>query len=98
MVRTHKESFNIRHGFARGAPHSLAEIATISKMPLSVLREVYARGVGAFRTNPASVRPHVKSEEQWAQARVYSFVDKLEAQVQLNHDTDLARGSVLKRG
>ena len=35
---------------------------------------VYKRGVGAYRTNPQSVRPTVNSEEQWAIARVNSFL------------------------
>ena len=35
---------------------------------------VYKRGIGAYRTNPASVRPTVNSEQQWAMARVNSFL------------------------
>lgn len=35
---------------------------------------VYKRGIGAYRTNPASVRPTVTSEQQWAMARVNSFL------------------------
>jgi hypothetical protein len=30
------------------------------------------------------------SKEQWAMARVYSFVNKVEGKRKLNHDTDLA--------
>jgi hypothetical protein len=37
---------------------------------------VYNKGVGAYKTNPQSVRPSVKSPEQWAMGRVYSFVMK----------------------
>ena len=35
---------------------------------------VYKRGIGAYRTNPQSVRPTVNSEQQWAMARVNSFL------------------------
>jgi len=42
------------------------------------LTEVYKRGIGAYKSNPSSVRPSVKSKEQWAQARVFSFVMKAE--------------------
>ena len=35
---------------------------------------VYKRGIGAYRTNPASVRPTVTSEQQWAMARVNSYL------------------------
>jgi hypothetical protein len=91
MVLTHKRMFNIRHGFDSYKPHSLAEIARISKIPLKTLKIVFARGVGAYRTNPASVRPHIKSEDEWGQARVYSFVNKIESRAILNHDNDLIR-------
>ena len=37
------------------------------------LEKVFDRGIGAYRTNRKSVRPNVKSEEQWAYARVNSF-------------------------
>jgi len=39
-----------------------------------VLSDVYVRGIGAYRTNPSSVRPNVSSAEQWAMARVNSFL------------------------
>jgi phage gp29-like protein len=44
---------------------------------LRALKAVYDRGIGAFRTNPGSVRPSVKSKEQWAMARVNSFLAAL---------------------
>ena len=55
---------------------SLKEISKLSKMPIKALQEVFNKGVGAYHTNPSSVRPQVKSAEQWAYARVYSFVLK----------------------
>ena len=39
-----------------------------------VLSDVYVRGIGAYRTNPSSVRPNVSSPEQWAMGRVNSFL------------------------
>ena len=38
------------------------------------LISVFNRGVGAYNTNPQSVRPSVTSPEQWALARVNSFL------------------------
>ena len=35
-----------------------------------MLAASFRRGVGAYRTNPSSVRPNVRSEEQWAFGRV----------------------------
>jgi len=89
MPLTHKQQFNKRHGFDKDESHSLAEVAKISKMKKGDLQEVYNRGIGAYKTNPGSVRKNVKSPEQWAMARVYAFVNKIEKGVKLNHDTDL---------
>jgi hypothetical protein len=55
---------------------SLGEIAKLSGMPLKALKEVFNRGIGAYHSNPQSVRPSVHSAEQWAFGRVYSFVMK----------------------
>jgi hypothetical protein len=38
------------------------------------LGAVFDRGVGAYRTNPGSVRPSVTSAEQWAYGRVNGFL------------------------
>ena len=74
MVETYKNKFNKRYGFPKDEPHSLAEISKLTGFKLSGLQTIYNKGVGAFKTNPASVRPSVKSPEQWAMARVYSAV------------------------
>ena len=55
------------------------------------LLAVFERGIGAYKTNPASVRPNVSSPEQWAYARVNSFLFALRnGRFQGGkHDTDL---------
>ena len=55
------------------------------------LVKVFERGVGAYNTNPGSVRPNVSSPEQWAMARVNSFLFALKkGRFQGGkHDTDL---------
>lgn len=88
MVLTNKQKFNKKNGFKLNEPHSLAELAKISKVKKSILQSVFNRGVGAFKTNRASVRPSVKSPEQWAQARVYSFL--VGGKTQKTADKDLA--------
>ena len=40
----------------------------------ATLQKVYNRGIGAYNTNPSSVRPNVTSKEQWAMGRVLSFL------------------------
>ena len=51
----------------------------------------YHRGLGAYENNPASVRPSVNSAQQWAMARVNSFLYALRNQRYRSgkHDTDL---------
>ena len=55
------------------------------------LVKVFERGVGAYNTNPGSVRPNVSSPEQWAMARVNSFLFALKKGRYQGgkHDTDL---------
>jgi hypothetical protein len=74
MVFTYKNQFNKKYGFPKDEGHSLKDIAKITNYKVSGLQTIYNKGIGAFKTNPQSVRPQVKSPEQWAQARVYSAV------------------------
>jgi HK97 family phage major capsid protein/HK97 family phage prohead protease len=55
------------------------------------LAAVFERGVGAYKTNPGSVRPTVSSPEQWAYSRVNSFLYVLRNGKFKSgkHDTDL---------
>ena len=76
MVVTNSQAFKRRHGISEEEGLSLAEVAKLSGMPRAALQLVYNRGVGAYKTNPESVRPTVTSPEQWAMGRVYSFVMK----------------------
>ena len=58
---------------------------------LRMLEAVFRRGVGAYRTNPQSVRPNVTGPDQWAYARVNSFLRALSSGRFSGgkHDTDL---------
>jgi len=57
---------------------------------VGVLSKVYERGIG-YKTNPASVRPSVSSPEQWAAARIKSYLYALRNGRFRSgkHDTDL---------
>jgi uncharacterized protein (DUF2384 family) len=99
---TNREEYLKRHKLPKDTSLSKREISRISKIPIKILDEVYDRGIGAYKTNPQSVRTkegkkdasaplsRKMSKEQWAMARVYSFVNKVEGKRKLNHDTDLA--------
>jgi hypothetical protein len=76
MPVINSREFKKKHGIDLDEGLSLAEVSRLSGFPRKALQEVYDRGVGAYKTNPESVRPQVKSPEQWAMARVYSFVMK----------------------
>ena len=58
-VKDHNE----KHGNSKG-----------KKVTKRMLEAVFRRGVGAFNTNPQSVRPSVSSADQWAYARVNGFL------------------------
>ena len=65
--------------------------AASKKTSVRTLAAVFRRGVGAYKTNPGSVRPSVTSADQWAHARVNSFLYCLRNGKFRSgkHDTDL---------
>jgi hypothetical protein len=95
-AKTHRERVLKKYGL-EDKPHSIAELAKASGVPEDILQQVYNRGVGAYKTQPRSVRlkgsfvknvdaPMSKklSKEQWGYARVYSFLNG-----NPDHDNDL---------
>ena len=74
MVVTYKNKFNMKYGFPKDASHSVAEIARLTGYKKSGLDTIIDKGKGAYFSNPQSVRPTVKSPQQWAVARLYSSV------------------------
>jgi len=76
MVVTNKQKFNKKYKQPINTANGKDDIVRLTKIPKKILDEVYYRGIGAYKTNPKSVRPNVKSKEQWAMARVYAFVMK----------------------
>jgi hypothetical protein len=101
-MKTNKQEVNKRYGKGENKSNTKTELAKKSKIPKKVLDEVYSRGLGAYKTNPESVRlkgtykkdpkaPLSKklSKERWGMARVYSFINKIEGNKKLNHDKDL---------
>ncbi len=84
-MTTNKEKYNKKYNFPKGTSHSRSAISKKTGISVSILNQVAKRGRGAHANNPSSVR-NVKgvkggggpkmSAQQWAQARVYSFVMK----------------------
>jgi hypothetical protein len=93
---THRENVLKKYGI-EDKGYSIAALSKITKIPRAILQEVYNRGIGAYKSNPTSVRmkgtfekgvnapmSQKLSKEQWASARVYSFIDGNK-----KHDNDL---------
>jgi len=83
MVLTNKNKYNKRYGQPLDKPNSKASISKKTGISMSILDSVYDRGLAAHRGNPSSVRNvrgvkggggRKMSAQQWAMARVYSFV------------------------
>lgn len=74
MVLTYKMKFNKKYGFPKDEPHSIAEIAKITGYKKSGLQTIVQKGRGAFFSNSSSVRPFIKSPDEWGKARLYSAV------------------------
>lgn len=84
---------------------SVEDLAYIFDLPIASLQEVYNRGIGAWQSNPESVRlkkdfsknPSMKryprkarlSKEQWAMGRLFSFLDR--GKTYQTTDSDIAR-------
>ena len=71
---TYKQRFNKKYGFEPDEPHSLTDISKISGFKKTGLETIFDKGVGAFKTNPQSVRKGIRSPEQWSYGRIYSAV------------------------
>jgi len=83
-------------------------LAVFTHTPLPALQEVYNRGIGAWKSNPQSVRlkkdfsknPSLAkfprsarlTKEQWAYARVFSFLDKGTDYYTADHDIAVKYG------
>ena len=94
---THRENFLRKHGLDTDKSYSLSQLAKISGVSRSILQQVYNRGIGAYKSDPNSVRMKGTfkkgvaapmsmklSKEQWAMARTYSYLDN-----NPKHDNDL---------
>ena len=102
---THRENVLHKLGYDKDEHPSLSQLSKEFDLPRSALQDIYNRGIGAWKTNISSVRlksdfsknPDTKhyprgarlSKEQWASARVYSFLDK--GKTYSTADSDIAK-------
>ena len=74
-MATYKEKFNLKYNQPKDQANSLDDISRLTGFKKSGLQTIFNKGVGAYRTRPDSVRKSVKSEDQWAMARVYAAIN-----------------------
>jgi hypothetical protein len=91
-MATNKEQFLRKHDLPKDTSLSAEQMSELSGFPVAALLEVYKRGIGAWKTNPSSVRikgtfkkdPNLGryprgarlTKEQWAAGRVYAFLNR----------------------
>ena len=86
---TNREKFFKKHNIPLNQSLSIERIAKLSGMPIAALKRVYQKGLGAYYSNPTSVRmigtykknidapmSQKLSPQQWSYARIYAFVMK----------------------
>ena len=96
MGLTHRQQW-LKKNKLEDRSYSMVELSKLSGTPLKILQEIYNRGIGAYKTQPTSVRMKGTfekgvaapmsmklSKEQWAFARVYSWLNG-----SMKHDVDL---------
>jgi hypothetical protein len=91
-MTTNKQQVLKKLGLPKDESLSIEELARMLKVPKEALQEVYNRGIGAWKSNIASVRlekdfsknPNTKkyprsarlSKEAWGMSRVWAFINK----------------------
>ena len=91
-VDSYKDKYNRKYNYEENTSHSLEDIAKDSGVSIKGIQQIYNKGIGAYKTNPQSVRPNVKSKEQWAMARVYSSVMGGKASIVDKNELKLSKG------
>ncbi len=87
MVLTFRDKFIKKYKLDKTASYNVKDIAKITGIKLKIIQQVYNRGVGAYKTNPTSVRSkdgdkrpsgysvaNRMTKEQWGYGRVFGFV------------------------
>lgn len=93
-VVTYKNKYNAKYDYSNDESHILKEIAKDTFKSVKGLQQIYNKGIGAYKTNPQSVRPNVTSKEQWAMARVYSAVMGGKASKIDSNELKMERGGI----
>ena len=74
MSRRSKFTIEFEKIYPKDKSRSSSAIGKYFNIKPSVIQEAFNRGVGAYKSNPSSVRPSVKSPSQWGNARKLKLV------------------------
>jgi len=87
MVMTHRKRFLKAMGLPEDTSLSIQDISNLTGIPDEALQIIYNRGIGAWKSNPESVRLKFSfekkknaprqsrlSKEAWGMSRIYSFI------------------------
>jgi len=104
-MTTHRLQFLKKMDLPKDSSFSIEELAELTDLPVEALYEIRDRGVGAWKNSLSSVRlkkdfsknPDTSkyprsarlTKEQWAIARVYSFLNK--GKTFYTADSDIAK-------
>lgn len=93
-MTTYKQKFNKKFKQDKDESNSKTKMTRLTGIPTKVLDDVVKRGEGAFKTNPQSVRPQIKSATAWGYSRLYAFIMKAykakeDGNDKINQDKDL---------
>ena len=83
---TFKEKFNKKHKQPLNKSNSLKEISDLSGYTMKGIKGIFNKGIGAYKTNPQSVRPQVKSARQWGVSRLYASISKGSKSAKIDKD------------
>jgi hypothetical protein len=87
-MATHKQKLFKKYDIPKDATFTVSELSKLFGIPKKYLQEIFNRGVGAWKSNPESVRLLTgeknysssrvgkMSKEQWGMSRLYSFLNK----------------------
>lgn len=71
---TYRQKFNRKYNLPYNASNSIEDISLRTGYDLEGLKVIMEKGLGAYYSNPESVRSHIKSPEEWGMARVYASI------------------------
>ena len=72
--RRSKYTIQFEKIYPKDKSRSSSAIGKYFNIKPSVIQQAFSRGVGAYKSNPSSVRPSVKSPDQWGNARKLKLV------------------------